>query len=102
MANGSLSAIEAEFLRQELKALRDRNLMESTFEESTDLVAKLGIKGLPSEDLKSRKIFCRLNLVRVNDEKEQAGFAKLVFGRPYRARTCDTLIKRYKRYVPES
>ena len=21
--------------------------------------------------------------------------------RPYRARTCDTLIKRYKRYVPE-
>jgi len=22
-------------------------------------------------------------------------------GRPYRIRTCDTLIKRYKRYVPE-
>ena len=93
MANRSLSAIETELLRQELKALRDRNLMESTFEERTDLVAKLGIKVLPSEDLKSRKIFCRLNLVRVNDEKEQAGFAKLVFGRPYRSRTCDTLIK---------
>ena len=31
MANRSLSAIEAELLRQELKALRDRNLMESTF-----------------------------------------------------------------------
>jgi len=63
MANRSLSAIETELLRQELKALRDRNLMESTFEERTDLVAKLGIKVLPSEDLKSRKIFCRLNLV---------------------------------------
>lgn len=56
--------------------------MESTFEERTDLIAKLGIKVLPSEDLKSRKIFCRLKLVRVNDKKEQAGFAKLVFGRP--------------------
>ena len=32
MANTGLSAIEAELLRQELKALRDRNLMESTFE----------------------------------------------------------------------
>jgi hypothetical protein len=44
MANRSLSAIETELLRQELKALRDRNLMESIFEERTDLVAKLGIK----------------------------------------------------------
>jgi hypothetical protein len=26
----------------------------------------------------------------------------LSFGRPYRSRTCDTLIKRYKRSVPES
>jgi hypothetical protein len=63
MANRSLSAIETELLRQELKALRDRNLMESTFGEITDLIAKLGIRVLPSEDLKSRKIFCRLNLV---------------------------------------
>jgi len=82
MANRSLCAIETELLRQELKALRDRNLMESTFEGRTDLIAKLGIKVLPSEDLKSRKIFCRLNLVRVSDEKEQSDFAKLVFGRP--------------------
>ena len=94
MANGNLSAIEAELLRQELKTLRDRNLMESTFEESTDLVAKLGIKVLPSEDLKSRKISCRFNLARVNDEKEQAGFAKMVFGSAYRIRTGDLLLER--------
>jgi len=80
MANRSLSAVEAELLRQELEALRDQNLYESTFEERADLVAKLGIKILPSEDLKSRKIFCRLNLAKVNEEREQAGFAKVTFG----------------------
>jgi len=91
-----LSPLEAELLRQELKALRDRNLMESPYEEKADLVAKLGIKVLPSEDLKSRKILCRLNLTKVNDEKEQSGFAKVMLGRPYSIRTCDTLTKRYK------
>ncbi len=80
MANRSLSAVEAELLRQELKTLRDRNLQESTFEERADLVAKLGIKILPSEDLKLRKIFYRLNLAEANEEREQAGFAKVTFG----------------------
>jgi hypothetical protein len=94
MVNMGLSATEAELLRQELKALRDRNLMKSTFEERTDLVAKLGIKVLLSEDLKSRKIFCRLNLAKVNDEREQAGFAKVVFGSAYRIRTGDLLLER--------
>ena len=66
MADRDLSTLEAELLRQELKALRDRNLLESTFEDRADLVAKLGIKILPSEDLKSRKIFCRLKLAEMN------------------------------------
>jgi hypothetical protein len=94
MTNRSLSAIEAELLRQELKGLRDRNLMESTFEEKIDLVAKLGIKVMPSEDLKSRKLFCHLNLAKVNDEREQAGFTKVVFGSAYRIRTGDLLLER--------
>ncbi len=80
IANRSLSAIEAALLRQELKFLRDRNLQESNFEEKADLVAKLGIKILPSEDLKSRKISCRLNLTKINEQSEQAGFAKVTFG----------------------
>jgi DNA invertase Pin-like site-specific DNA recombinase len=83
MANRSLSAIEAELLRQELKALRDQNLLEATFEQRVDLIAKLGIKILPSEDLKSRKISCRLNLGKENEEREQAGFAKVTFGGRY-------------------
>ena len=93
MENRSLGAIKAELLRQELKALRDRSLWESTFEERADLIAKLGIRILPSEDLKSRKIFCRLNLAKVDDEREQAGFAKVTFGGEGGTRTptsCDT------------
>jgi DNA invertase Pin-like site-specific DNA recombinase len=80
MSNRGINIFEAEVLRQELKELRDRNLMQSTFDERVDLVAKLGIKILPSEDLKSRKISCRLNLVKENEEREQAGFAKVTFG----------------------
>ena len=80
MADRGLSSIEAELLRHELKALRDRNLQESTFEERAELIAKLGIKILPSEDLKSRKIFCRLNLAQANEGREQTSFAKVTFG----------------------
>ncbi len=65
---------------QEMKALRDQNLQKSTFEESADLVAKLGTKILPSEYLKLRRVFCQLNLTKVNEEKEQAGFAKVTLG----------------------
>ena len=82
MANRSFSAIEAELLRQELKALRDRNLWESTVEERADLVAKLGIRILPSKDLKSGKIPCRSNLAKVNEERGHARFAKVTFGGP--------------------
>jgi hypothetical protein len=66
-----------------LARLRDQNLQESTFKERADLVARLRIKVLPSEDMKSRKIFCRLNLAKVNEKREQAGFAKVTFGGPY-------------------
>jgi DNA invertase Pin-like site-specific DNA recombinase len=80
ISNRGMGIFKAELLRQELKEIRDRNLQESTFEERADLVAKLGIKILPSEDLKSRKIFCRLNLSKENEEREQVSFAKVTFG----------------------
>ena len=81
---------EVEGLRQELISLRDRNLRNTTFDEIADLVARLGIKVYPSEDLKSRRISCELN---IKDVGEQVGVAKEVYGRPCRSRTCDTLIK---------
>ncbi|MBI2287400.1 MAG: hypothetical protein HYU83_00095 [Chloroflexi bacterium] len=68
---------DAEALRQELRGLRERNLKEATFEEKVDLVAMLGIKVYPSEDLKSRRIVCRLNLKKVVGEREQNDFAKV-------------------------
>ncbi len=80
MSHRGLSIFEAELLRQELKELRDRNLQESTFEERADLVAKLGIKILPSEDLKSRKISCRLNLTNENEKGEPPSFTKVTYG----------------------
>ena len=80
ISNRCFSAVEAELLRQELETLRDRNLMQSSLEDRMDLIAKLGLKILPAEDLKSRKIFCRLNLAEVNEEREQAGFTKVTFG----------------------
>jgi hypothetical protein len=83
MGNRGLSPVEAGLIWREMEERRNRNLQESTFEERVDLVARLGIKILPSENLKSRKIFCRLNLVKTNNsEREQAGFAKVTLGGP--------------------
>jgi len=48
-----------------LKALRDRSLDEATFEEKLDIVSKLGIKVYPSEDLKSMRVVCHVNLEKV-------------------------------------
>ena len=41
MANRGISALESELLRQELIALRNRNLEEASFQEKSDLIAKL-------------------------------------------------------------
>jgi len=76
---------DIEALRQELKALRERNLKEASFEEKADLVAMLGVKVYPSEDLKSRRVACRLNLRRIAEGREQGDFAKVVFGEPSRS-----------------
>ena len=54
--------------REELKALRDRNLDATTFEEKLDIVSRLGIKIYPSEDLKSMRVLCELNLDRVHSD----------------------------------
>jgi len=77
------------------EALLNGNLLEATFEEQADLVARLGSKILASKDLKSSKISCRLNLVRVNHEREQAGFAKVTFGGAEGIRTPDLLLANY-------
>ena len=74
---------EVRALREELNALRERNLKEATFDEKVDLVAMLGIKIYPSEDLKSRRVACRLNLRKMTYEREQQDLAKVMFGGAY-------------------
>jgi len=52
-----------------------------------DLIAMLGIKVYPAEDLKSRRITRRLNLCKTTGEGERGDFAKVVFGGPSWTRT---------------
>ena len=79
-------------MRRELRGLRERNLKDATFEERVDLVAMLGIKIYPAEDLKSRRIVCRLNLKKVVGERQQNDFAKVMFGGAEGIRTPDLCI----------
>ena len=59
---------DIEAMRDELEALRDRNLDEAAFEEKLDIVSKLGVKVYPSEDLASMRVSCQLNLEQVQTE----------------------------------
>jgi DNA invertase Pin-like site-specific DNA recombinase len=81
-------------LRLELKNLQNRNLEETSFEERLDLVARLGIKVYPLEDLKSRRIKCGVDIRGIQKLGEQDGFTKVVYGSAYRIRTGDLLLER--------
>ena len=51
-----------EATRKAIERLRDTNLKTASFDEKAELVAKLGIKVYPSEDLTYIRIFCGLNV----------------------------------------
>jgi len=89
------SEADLEAMKEELKALRDKNLDEATFEEKLEIVSKLGIKVYPLEDLKSMRVACQLNLAHIHSDtlsstKSQAdgesesaiGCGKVQFGPP--------------------
>ena len=75
-----------DFLRQELLSLRSQNLEEASFEEKAELIARLGVKVIPAEDLKTRRICCRLNLDAQKKGGEN-GLTKVTFGGPGGIRT---------------
>jgi hypothetical protein len=101
----SSSPADLEALREELKVLRDRNLDGIAFEDKQDIISKLGIEVYPSEDLETMRVICQLNLGQVKSHEELSKSQadeecelvtkcrKVMNGRPYRIRTCDTLIK---------
>ena len=105
------SAVDIEAMREELRVLRDRNLDDATFGEKLALVSKLGIKVYPSEDLRSMRVICQLDLRHVQLQNEssrtissetKAGWegeptnecGKVMFGSAYRIRTGDLLLER--------
>jgi len=67
-------------LRQELLSLRLQNLEEASFEEKAELIARLGVKVIPSEDLKTRRICCRLNMNNTQKKGGENGLTKVTFG----------------------
>ena len=53
---------ELSALKEELRELRDRNLDGAMFEQRAELVARLGVRVYPSEDLKTMRVKCRLSV----------------------------------------
>jgi site-specific DNA recombinase len=60
VAKQSQEIVEA--TKKALERLRDINLKTASFDEKAELVAKLGIKIYPSEDITYIRIFCGLNV----------------------------------------
>jgi len=79
---GRFSPVDVQQLRQRFQSLRNRNLAEATFEERLDLVARLDIRVYPSEDLRSRRITCRLNLGAMVGGRVQEGSERVLTGVP--------------------
>ena len=83
--NGSKSsAIDIPVLRDELKRMAERNLEQATFQEKLDIITKLGIRIYPSDDLKTVKIKCGLNLDLENTDglPDTGGCRIVTFGLP--------------------
>ena len=76
-------------LRQELLSLRSQNMEEASFEEKSELIARLGVKVIPTEDLKTRRICCRLNMENGQKKGGEYGLTKVTFGGPLWTRTTD-------------
>ena len=75
-------------LRQELGALAGKNLGGATFEERQDIISKLDVKIYPSEDLKTMRVRCGINLTcqhDVDDAGAQCG--KIILAPPKRTKT---------------
>lgn len=81
--------VNLESLRKELLSLRSKNLEEASFQERADLIARLGIKVTPSEDLKTRRISCRVNPANALKKGVENGLTKVTFGGLEWTRTID-------------
>jgi len=60
IAKQSQEKVEA--TKKALEKLRDTNLKTATFQQKAELIARLGIKLYPSEDLTYMRMYCGLNI----------------------------------------
>ncbi|MBI4187114.1 MAG: hypothetical protein HY530_06395 [Chloroflexi bacterium] len=77
------SDLNLDSLRNESLSLHTRNLEEASFEERVDLIYRLGVKVVPSEDLETRYISCRLKLDNSLKKGAENGLTKVMFGGPF-------------------
>ena len=78
-----IESINTMCMRQELLSLRSQRLEEASFEKKAELIARLGVKVMPTEDLKTRRICCRLNLDNAQKKGGENDLTKVTFGGRY-------------------
>jgi hypothetical protein len=81
-ASTGLNTADINTLRQELRALAEKNLEGATFEEKQDIISKLDVKIYPSEDLKTMRVRCGVNLVWDNIDNAAVKCGKIIFAPP--------------------
>lgn len=74
------SKVNVEELKKELQRLAQENLDKVTFAERRDIISKLGIRVYPSEDLKTMKIKCSLNVGNDGNSRPSDGCVIIQFG----------------------
>ena len=86
MNRSDAGAADIEAVKHQLKAFRERNLEDASFEDKLDMIAKLGIRVYPSEDLKTMRVTCGLNLQFEDDGEDESAVEcrKVMFGSPHR------------------
>jgi len=73
--------MDVENLRRDLRALAERKLDEATFKEKYNVISKLNVRIYPSEDLKTMRVRCSVNLISERDgDNIQCG--KIIFAPP--------------------
>jgi len=71
----TVGSFDLESVRKQLGRIRDKNLDKATFEEKLEITAKLGIKVHPSEDPKSMRVTCELDLRRMETNIQYENFS---------------------------
>jgi len=62
IGNCNSMAVDPHAVKHELQKLAEKNLEEATFEDKRDIINKLDVRVYPTEDLKTMRIKCGLNL----------------------------------------